>query len=124
MKNKDRRLAQILLPFFTLFTSFATTLCCALPALLITFGFGFVFAGLISTFPWITLLSKYKIFIFIFSGIVLLLSIVLYFFSKKQSCTLNIKGQKYCGKLRKLNLFLLIVSIFVYTLSLFFAFLL
>ncbi len=44
----------------SLFTSFSTLLCCALPALLVTLGLGAVMAGLVSDLPFLRTLSLYK----------------------------------------------------------------
>ena len=54
---------QTVFPILSLFTSIGTLLCCALPALLVTLGMGAALAGFISVAPWITVISKYKIFI-------------------------------------------------------------
>ena len=53
---------DIIIPLISLFTSFGTLICCALPALLVTIGSGAVLAGLISNVPQLLILSKYKIF--------------------------------------------------------------
>ena len=65
---------QTVFPVLSLFTSIGTLLCCALPALLVTLGMGAALAGFISVAPWITVFSKYKIFIFVGAGILLVLS--------------------------------------------------
>jgi len=48
------------LSILSLFTSFSTLICCALPALLVTLGLGAVLAGIFSSFPFIITLSNYK----------------------------------------------------------------
>jgi len=63
-----------ILPFVSLFTSFGTLVCCALPALLVTLGLGATLAGLVATAPWLVALSKYKIWTFSIAGLLLLLS--------------------------------------------------
>ena len=60
--------------FFTtlsLFTSSGTLICCALPALLVTLGFGGALAGILSNAPWLIELSRHKIWVFATSGILL-----------------------------------------------------
>ena len=59
---------QFFTPILSLFASFSTLICCALPALLITLGMGAALASIISVFPWITIISKYKIETFITAG--------------------------------------------------------
>ena len=44
-------LKNITLPLISLFSSFGTLICCALPALLVSLGAGAVLAGLITNFP-------------------------------------------------------------------------
>lgn len=46
------------------------TTCCALPILLISIGAGSAMASLVSIFPWIAPLSKYKLVIFSFTFLV------------------------------------------------------
>ena len=47
----------------TLFASSSTLICCALPALFVAIGAGAAFANLILIFPFLTILSKYKVYI-------------------------------------------------------------
>ena len=49
MKTTSRK--DLLLPLTSLFTSFSTLICCALPALLVSIGAGATLAGIISNFP-------------------------------------------------------------------------
>ncbi len=44
----------------SLFTSFSTLVCCALPALLVTLGMGAVMAGLALDIPFLVTMSRYK----------------------------------------------------------------
>jgi mercuric ion transport protein len=55
----------------SLFTSSGTLICCALPALLVTLGFGGAFAGFLSNVPLLVELSRHKIWVFATSGILL-----------------------------------------------------
>jgi mercuric ion transport protein len=48
-----------------------TTTCCALPILLVAFGLGGAMASLVSTLPWLVVLSKYKIITFSITGLAL-----------------------------------------------------
>jgi mercuric ion transport protein len=49
-----------------------TTVCCALPITLVSLGLGSVVAALVSSAPWLVALSKYKIWVFLFAGGLLL----------------------------------------------------
>ena len=46
-KNEGTSKKDIIIPLISLFTSFGTLICCALPALLVTIGSGAVFSYLI-----------------------------------------------------------------------------
>ncbi len=59
---------------FTLFTTTGTLLCCALPILLVTLGMGATVVAMTSTFPFLIVLTQHKIWIFAFSGLMLLIS--------------------------------------------------
>ncbi|NOX08580.1 MAG: hypothetical protein GXP22_03675 [Gammaproteobacteria bacterium] len=60
--------------WLTLFTSSGTLICCALPIILVTLGLGTTVAALTSTFPFLITLSQHKIWVFIFSGLMLSLA--------------------------------------------------
>jgi hypothetical protein len=62
------------LTLFTLFTTSGTLICCALPILLVTFGLGTAVVAMTSAFPFLITLTQYKIWIFAFSGLMLLVS--------------------------------------------------
>lgn len=68
--------AQIL-NYFSLFTSLGTLICCALPALLVGLGMGMAVAGLVSNFPWLVSLSRYKDWVFAGSGLLIAFSFFL-----------------------------------------------
>jgi hypothetical protein len=46
---------------FSLFASTSTLICCALPALFVALGAGASFASLLSVFPFLIVLSQYKV---------------------------------------------------------------
>ena len=53
--------------FFSLFASTSTLICCALPAIFVAIGAGATFASLVSSFPFLITLSKYKLYITLFA---------------------------------------------------------
>ena len=121
MSNKIYR--QTIFPVLSLFTSIGTLLCCALPALLVTLGMGAALAGFISVAPWITVISKYKITIFIVAGILLSLSSYFLWINRNAPCPVDEKQAKACMFLRKFSLYIIIISIIIYIVGFFFAFL-
>src|SRR4051812_41143175 len=60
-----------LLNYLSLFTSFGTLLCCALPSLLVLLGLGATVASFLSAVPWLVTLSHHKNWIFLVSGILI-----------------------------------------------------
>ena len=57
--------------FLSLFTSFGTLICCALPSLLVLFGLGATVASFLSAAPWLVTLSRHKAWVFAGSGILI-----------------------------------------------------
>ena len=47
--------------FFSLFASSSTLICCALPSLFVVLGAGASFASLLTVFPFLVVLSQYKL---------------------------------------------------------------
>lgn len=45
-----------------------TTVCCALPITLVSLGLGSVVASLVSTAPWLVVLSQHKAWVFLLAG--------------------------------------------------------
>jgi mercuric ion transport protein len=56
------------LSYLSLFTSFGTLLCCALPSLLVLVGLGATVASFLSAAPWLVTLSRHKTWVFAISG--------------------------------------------------------
>jgi mercuric ion transport protein len=57
-----------LLNYFSLFSSFSTLICCALPSVLVLLGMGTSVASLLSAAPWLVGLSRHKIWTFSIAG--------------------------------------------------------
>ncbi|HEX6495617.1 MAG TPA: hypothetical protein VF018_09050, partial [Acidobacteriaceae bacterium] len=65
-ERRARRAA--LLNYFSLFGSFSTLICCALPSVLVLLGMGTAVASLLSAAPWLVSLSRHKAWTFSISG--------------------------------------------------------
>ena len=57
-----------------LITSSATLVCCTLPIILVFIGLGATLAAISTSLPWLMTLTEYKFWIFLVSGILLLLT--------------------------------------------------
>ncbi len=106
----------------SLFTSVSTLVCCALPALLIAFGMGASLISLVSVFPWLVTISKYKVVVFIIAGLLLFVSIFFYWLGRNSPCPTDPIQAKVCSKIRSINLKILLTSFITYLVGFFFAF--
>jgi hypothetical protein len=66
-----QRRASGIMSYLSLFTSFGTLLCCALPSLLVLLGLGATVASFLSAVPWLVALSRHKTGVFAISGILI-----------------------------------------------------
>jgi len=120
MKAEVRRDASI--SFFTLFASSGTLLCCALPIVLVTLGMGASVAAMTSSFPFLIVLSQYKIWVFAISGFMLVLSAWLSY-RPGQSCPSDDELARICALSKLWNRRILWVSIIIWSIGFFAAFL-
>jgi hypothetical protein len=74
-ERRARRTA--LLNYFSLFSSFSTLICCALPSVLVLLGLGTTVASLLSVAPWLVSLSRHKIWTFSIAGTLIAASFVM-----------------------------------------------
>ncbi len=88
--------------WLTLFASTGTLVCCALPILLVTLGLGATVAALTSAFPFLIILSQQKIWVFVFSGLMLALTGGL-LFRGVRTCSADPKLGRMCDKTQMWN---------------------
>jgi mercuric ion transport protein len=69
-----------LLNYFSLFSSFSTLICCALPSVLVLLGLGTAVASLLSAAPWLVSLSRHKIWTFSIAGTLIAASFIMTYF--------------------------------------------
>ena len=68
MKADGASAESPVLSYLSLFTSFGTLICCALPSLLVFLGLGATVGAVISAAPWLVNLSHHKGWVFAVSG--------------------------------------------------------
>jgi hypothetical protein len=107
--------------FLTLFTSFSTLICCALPALLVSLGLGAAMAGFLSKYPQLIWISEHKLIIFIVGGVLLALGGYLQF-SKPKECPIDYK--EACEETKDWSKPVYIVSVVIYLIGFAFAYIL
>ncbi len=74
---ESRAKRAALLNYFSLFSSFSTLICCALPSILVLLGLGTTVASLLSAAPWLVSLSRHKIWTFSIAGTLIAVSFVM-----------------------------------------------
>ena len=109
---------------FSLFTSFSTLLCCALPTLLVTLGLGAVVATTVSSFPLLITLSRNKEWMFLGAGLAIALNFYLvYRREKKAACEIDpTTGEAACDVAAKWNKRVLWTSAAIYVIGFIVAF--
>jgi hypothetical protein len=115
-------LRNIILEILTILSSFGTLLCCALPALLVSVGAGAVLTSLITTVPQLVWVSEHKIPLFAFAGLMLVLSGISTYRNRGAPCPADPAQAKSCLRLRRLSARLFYLSLAVYLIGFFFAF--
>ena len=116
------------LSYLSLFTSFGTLLCCALPSLLVLVGLGATVASFLSAVPWLVTLSRHKTWVFAISG-ALIGSNLLYIYvvaprlrETGEACPADAPGA--CDAASRFSRVVLWVSAAIYTVGVFSAFVL
>ena len=120
MKNFDYK--NIIAPTLSLFLSSGTLICCALPALFITLGLGATLAGLTSAFPQMIWLSEHKNILFPSAGLMLVLAGYMQWQARFMPCPVDPIQAKACMRLRRISLWIYIVSVIIFLTGTFFAF--
>jgi hypothetical protein len=93
-----------------------------LPALLVSAGAGAVVASVVSAVPQLVWLSEHKGALFIFAGLMLLLSGISTYRSRNAPCPTDPAERTACLRLRRLSSAVLYFSTVVYAIGFFFAF--
>lgn len=117
-----------ILNYLSLFTSFGTLLCCALPSLLVLLGLGATVASFLSAAPWLVTLSRHKNWVFVISG-VLIIGNLIYTYAlvprlraHVAACPIDAPGA--CDTASKMSRAVLWLSAIIYSVGAFSAYLL
>lgn len=98
---------------FTVFLACTGLLCCTLPILLVSLGIGTMMASMASTFTWLPLVSEYKFWIFLISGL-LFISAELIQHRQNKICPADPKLAKQCAKFDKLSSIMLNIGLIIW----------
>lgn len=121
MKNKVIKSTSAL-RWLALFTSTSTLICCALPIILVTLGLGASVAAATSALPFLVFLSIHKIWVFAFSGLMLMFTGWLVYRPNK-TCPTDPELNTLCKRAQSWNLRIFWVSISIWGIGFFAAFL-
>ena len=108
--------------YLTLFGSMGTLICCALPSLLVSLGMGAVMAGLASNVPGLIWISEHKTGMFIFAGLMLAFNGWLLWRHRNAPCPIDPALREACLSGRKFSARLYFVSLAVFLVGFFFAY--
>ena len=100
--------------FFSLFASTSTLVCCALPAVFVALGAGASFATLLSIFPVLIVLSKYKILITIIALLMIGVAGVINYKTYHMPCPIDPVEGRLCLQTRRRSRYLYYVSVFIF----------
>jgi len=114
--------SSLIAPVLSLFGSMGTLLCCALPALMITIGAGAALAGLVANVPQLIWLSEHKLLMFTVAGGLIVVSGFLGWLNRNAPCPLDPQQAAACQKLRKISSVIYWISVVLYAIGFFFAF--
>lgn len=113
---------NLLVSFLSLFTSGSTLICCALPALLVSFGAGAAMAGLISTFPQLVWISEHNTPLFLFAAIMLAGAGIMQWRARRLPCPVEPELALTCMRARKMSFYIYVMSVAIFLVGFFFAF--
>ena len=116
-----------LLNYFSLFSSFSTLICCALPSVLVLLGLGTTVASLLSAAPWLVSLSRHKLWTFSIAGTLIAASFVMTYVVAprlRQGEVCEADDPTTCGEVSKLSHIVLWASALIWSGGFFVAYLL
>lgn len=117
-----------LLGYVSLFGSFSTLICCALPSLFVLLGLGATVASVVSSMPWLITFSLHKNWTFTIAGLLILANFVYVYRiaprlqSESDACPID--GPSACGTASRMSRWTLWLSAGIYALGLLSAYLL
>jgi mercuric ion transport protein len=125
LERRVRRAA--LLNYFSLFSSFGTLICCALPSVLVLLGMGTAVASLLSAASWLVSFSRHKVWTFSIAGTLIAASFVMTYviaprLREGEACDAN--DSATCGEVSKISRVILWGSALIWSGGFFVAYLL
>ncbi|KQT34187.1 hypothetical protein [Methylophilus sp. Leaf414] len=110
------------LNLLSLFTSGSTLICCALPATLVAIGSVATLTSLVSQFPQLIWISEHKALVFGLAAVMLLLAGWLQWRARSLPCPTDPQLAMLCMKTRRQSLWVYWISVTLFLIGSFFAF--
>lgn len=107
---------------FSLFTSGSTLICCAIPATLVAIGSAATLASLVGSFPQLIWISEHKALVFGLAGAMLAIAGFFQWQARNAPCPADPAFAKVCSKARKNALMIYLISVLIFEVGMFFAF--
>lgn len=86
--------------FLSLFASSSTLICCALPSLFVVIGAGASFASFITVFPFLIVLSQYKLYVTLFAFLIIFIAGYVNYKTYHMPCPADPELGRLCIKTR------------------------
>ena len=106
----------------SLVTSSGTLICCALPAMLVALGAGAALSTLVASVPQLVWFSEHKVGVFTTAAVMLVMSGALQWRSRSLPCPVDPVLAQSCQKLRTRSLSIYWLSVALFSVGGFFAF--
>ena len=106
----------------SLFTSGSTLICCALPATLVAIGSAATLTALVGNFPQLIWISEHKPLVFGIAGTMLIIAGYLQWQARNAPCPVDATLAAVCAKTRKNALLIYWLSVAIFGVGAFFAF--
>ena len=107
----------------SLFASSSTLICCALPSVFIVIGAGATFASIISIFPFLIVISKYKVSITLVSLLILVFAGYINYRTYYLPCPADPELGRICLQTRKRSRSIYYFSVILFTFATIFTYL-
>jgi hypothetical protein len=107
----------------SLFASSSTLICCALPSLFVVVGAGASFASLITVFPFLVVLSQYKLYITLFALVMIIFAGYVNYKTYHMPCPSNPELGRLCLQTRQQSRYVYYISVVLFIFATIFTYL-
>jgi hypothetical protein len=106
----------------SIFTSSATLICCALPALFVALGAGAALVGIVTAVPGLIWMSTHKVVVFVLAGSMLFVAGAIGLRSRRLPCPVDPDLRQACRRIRRVGTSIYLLSVVLFGIGAVFAF--